>query len=211
MFGLTHCSAKFWTQVGFRMAFPLSWNTEYKHVRIRVHKKLLPKFIAAIPKGFDVTIYPVPGHRKEFDQDVRNMTFNVTDRNPNPAFRKRGEDIDRFLSRLNRIDPRIKLLTENISTNDQPNLIERPYIKLETLIDQPGVAEDPDLDKYLSIAQDIREVKIKQSQVNALEERYEKAKNQYIRTKFKSEDLKDEGERDPETNEKIFLVRQAEI
>jgi hypothetical protein len=193
------------------MPDPLFHNTEYKHVKIRVHKKLLPKFIASIPKGFDVTIYPVPGHRKEFDQDVRNMTFQVTRRNPNPLFRKRGEDIDRFLNNLSIIDPRIKILTEKITTKDQPNLMDRPYMKIETLLDQPGLAEDLEMDKYLSTAENITEVKIKQSEVDALEKYYEKHKGEYIRTKFKKGDLRDDGEKDPETNEKIYKVRQAEI
>jgi hypothetical protein len=190
---------------------PLFHNTEFKHAKIRIHRKLLPKFIAAIPKGFDVTIYPVPGHRKEFDQDIRNITFNVTKRNPDPMFRKTGEDIDRFFSILSRIDPRIKLLSEKITTKDQPNLLERPYIKLETLIDAPGLAEDPEMDRYVSNAENIQDVKIKQSEIDALEAHYEKYKEKYIRTKFKTEDLKDENERDPITNEKIFKVRQAEI
>lgn len=191
----------------------LGYNTEFKHVRIRVHKKLLPKFVSAIPRGFDVTIYPVmhQDKRQYYDENVRNITFNVTRRNPDPTQRKTKEDIDNFLANLNKIDPRIKLLSDKVTTKDQPNLMEKPWIKIETLLDAPGVKDDPELDRFISKAQDIREVKIRESQLRELNRRYKTMKREYIRTTFKKEDVKKTKERDEETNEKIYTVRQGEI
>lgn len=191
----------------------LGYNTEHKHVRIRVHKKLLPKFIKSIPRGFDVTIYPVVKEDKKqyYDENIRNITFNVTKRNPDPRCRKIGQDIDNFLASLSDIDPRIKLLSDKVTTKDQPNLMEKPWIKLETLLDQPGLAEDPEMDKYVSKAENVRDVKIKESQLKSLHMKYDRLKSEYIRTAFKREDLKEDEERDLETNERIYTVRQGEI
>lgn len=191
----------------------LGYNTEYKNVRIRIHKKLLPKFLKSIPKGFDVTVYPVlkPDPRQYYDDNVRTVGFNVTKRNPVPQFRKTIEDIDNFLANLNRIDPRIKLLSDNATIKDQPNLLEKPWIKIQTLLDQPGLAEDPEMDKYISKAENVREVKIRESHLKFLQKRYESQKKEYIRTNFKKEDLKEEKERDPDTNERIYTVRSGEI
>lgn len=173
----------------------------------------MPKFLASIPKGFDVTIYPVhkPDPREYYDENIRNVTFNVTKRNPDPLCRRTKEDIDTFLSSLSNIDPRIKLLSDKVTVNDQPQLLVKPWIKLETLIDAPGLAEDPEMDKYISKAQNVREAKIKESDLRILQNRYQRLKKQYLRTNFKKEDLKPIEERDEETGEKQYLVRQAEI
>jgi hypothetical protein len=184
-----------------------------KHVRIRIKKKQIPKFLASLPKGFDVTVYPVikQNKRQYYDEDIRNMTFNVTRRNPDPTCRKSMEDIDNFLATIHNIDPRIKLLSDKITTKDQPNLMTEPYIKIETLLDAPGVKDDPELDKYVSKAEDVRDVKIRESQIAKLHKQYDEMKKEYVRTKFSKDDVTDTGERDDETNERIYTVRQGEI
>lgn len=191
----------------------LGHNCESKHVRIRVHKKLMPKFLAAIPKGFDVTIYPVhkPDPRNFYDENIRNMTINVTERFPDPRFRHTKEDIDTFLASLNKIDPRIKLISDRVTTKDQPQLMTEPWIKIETLLDKPGLAEDSEMDKLVSRAENIHEIKIKESQLKQLNDYYQKSKKEFIRTRFKSENLKQLEERDEETGEKQYLVRMGEI
>lgn len=184
-----------------------------KHVRIRIKKKLIPKFLSALPKGFDVTIYPVikQNKRQYYDEDIRNVTFNVTRRNPDPTCRKSKEDIDNFLSLLNKIDPRIKLLSDKVTTKDQPNLMTEPWIKVETMLDAPGVKDDPEMQKYIKNAQNVREIKIKESNIAALHKQYERMKKEYVKTKFSKDDVTDTGERDLETNERIYTVRQGEI
>ena len=184
-----------------------------KHVRIRIKKKQIPKFLSALPRGFDVTIYPVAKQNKRqyYDEDIRNVTFNVTRRNPDPTCRKSMGDIDNFLSMLSKIDPRIKLLSDKVTTKDQPNLMTEPWIKVETMLDAPGVKDDPELDSYISKAQNVRDVKIKESQIAHLHKQYESMKSEYIRTKFSKDDVTDTGERDLETNERIYTVRQGEI
>ena len=191
----------------------LGLNIDTKHVRLRLHKKLIPKFIAAMPRGFDVTIYPVAKTQKKqyYDPNIRNVTFNVTRRQPDPTQRKDKNDIDNFLSTLNRIDPRIKLLSDKVTIKDQPNLMEKPWMKIETLLDAPGVKDDPELDKFISKAKDVRDVNIKASDIARLHERYNKMKKEYIRTKFSKDDVEDTGKRDELTNERIYSVRMGEI
>jgi hypothetical protein len=178
-----------------------------KHVRIRIKKKLIPKLLSRLPKGVDLTIYPV---NKE-DEDLRNMTFNVTRRFPNPLERKDKNDIDNFLSILSKIDPRIKLVSDKVTQRDEPNLMVNPWIKIETLLDAPGVKNDPELDKQISKAENVHDVEIRESHIAELHKEYDRMKSEYIRTKFSKEDVIDTGKRDLETNEKIYTVRQGEI
>lgn len=186
----------------------LSNNTEFKHVRIRVHKKLLPKFLNSLPRGFDVTIYPVAKYQ---DESNRDMTFNVTNRFPDPTCRRTKEDIDRFLTTLSNIDPRIKLLSDKITKKDQPDLLERPTIKIETLLEQPNLVDDPDMQNFISKARNVREVEIRQGQIKGLQQRYEQYKEQFIKTKFHRGAFKDTKKRTEETNEKIYKTIQGEI
>jgi len=189
------------------------YNVDTKHVRLRLHKKLIPKFLSQVPKGFDVTIYPVDKKQKKqyYDQNIRNVTFNVTERFSDPKFRKYKNDIDEFLAGLNKIDPRIKLLNDKVTTNDQTNLMKKPYIAIETLIDKPGMMDDPIMDKYASKAKNIRDIDIKASNLAAIHKQYEDMKKDYIRTKFSKDDVKDTGRIDEATGEKIYSVRQGEI
>lgn len=188
------------------------YNVQSKNVKIRIKKNQIPKFLAALPKGFDVTIYPVDKKNKKqyYADDIRNVTFSVTDRFPDPKFRHYGEDIDKFLSNIHKIDPRIKLLNDKVKPNDEQKLMTEPWIKIETLLDKPGM-HNSDMEKYTSKAKDVREVQIRASEINKLHKHYDKMKSEFIKTHFKKEDVKDTEERDPNTGEKLYTVRQGEI
>lgn len=188
------------------------FNVKSKNVRIRIKKNQIPKFLRALPKGFDVTIYPVDKKNKKqyYDENIRNITFAVTDRFPDPKFRRHGEDIDEFLANIHKIDPRIKLLNDKVKPNEQNNLLTEPWIKIETLLDKPGM-HDANMEKYTSKAKDVREIPVRASEINKLHKHYDKIKSEFIKTHFKREDVKDTEERDPNTGEKLYLVRQGEI
>jgi hypothetical protein len=194
----------------------LGYNIDSKHVRLRLHKKLIPKFIQALPKGLGVTIYPVPKEKgKLVDENIRNLTFTATRRNPDPRCRKDMEDINNFLSKLNNIDPRIKLLSDKVTIKDQPNLMKKPWIKLETMLDSPKIVNDPEMQPFLKKAEqekgNIRKVKVTESYLRDMEQIYKKMKKQVIKAEFNRNDLEEDKERDPETGEKVYTLRHGEI
>ena len=192
----------------------LGKNVSSKHVRIRLHKKLVPKFLASLPKGIGATIYPVPKEKgKLTDENIRNVTFTATRRNPDKACRKDIEDINNFLSNINNIDSRIKLLSDKVTTKEQPNLMTRPWIKLETNLDSPNLVNDGDMKHFREEAlkqKGIRKVKVTESYLQDMEV-YMEAKKNFIASKFRRGDLEEDPKKDPETGEKVYNIRHGEI
>ncbi len=191
----------------------LGLNVSSKHVKIRIHKNLIPRFLQALPKGVGATIYPVPKEKgKLVDENVRNVTFTATRRNPDKSCRKDIEDINNFLSGLNNIDSRIKLVSDKVTVKDQPNLMTKPWIKLETNLDSPKVASDPELEQYRNAAlkqKDIRKVKVTEGYLQDMEQ-YMDAKKELV-SKFKRGDLEEDKKKDPETGETVYILRHGEI
>lgn len=173
----------------------------------------MPKFLAAIPKGLGVTVHAVPteSRRRVYDDSIRNVTFTATDRMPDRELRHNKNDIDKFLTELSTVDSRIKILNDRVTVKDQPDLIARPFVKVETMLDHPDLVNDPDMQKHLKNAKNVREQAVTEGWLQEQEHIYENMKRDFIATKFKRKDLKKAKARDPETNENIYYVKSGEI
>lgn len=180
----------------------------HKHVRLFLPFELRDKLMANTPKGFMMRLYaPQQTDPAQFvDQNEVNLTIVVNENEPDPQYRRYSDDLDRFLSNIQSIDSRIRILSDTVSKRDQPDLMDDWFIKNEVLLDIPGLDDRDDL---RSKAANIRDVEVTESQLKQMETRYDEAKQAFIRTKLKG--AKSTNKQDPITKEKIFTVQQGEL
>jgi hypothetical protein len=167
----------------------------HKHIRIHLPFEKRDQFMMNVPNGLYVTLYaPIQQDERQWvDPDEVNITVVANAHEPDPQYRKHKEDVDQFLATINTVDDRIRIITEDITEKEQPNLIKDWFVKQEVMLDHPGL--DGELDHLRSKAANIHDIELTESQKDSL-----KAKN-----------AKETAKRDPITNEKIYAAQQGEM
>lgn len=180
----------------------------HKHVRLFLPLELRDKLMVNMPKGFLARLYaPQQQDPSQFvDQNEVNLTIVVNENEPDPQYRRHSDDLDSFLSNIQSIDSRIRILNDSVSKKDQPDLIDDWFIRNTVLLDHPGLDDRDDL---RSKATDVKDVEVTESQLKHMETRYDEAKKEFIRVKLKS--AKPTAKEHPTTKEKIFTIQQGEI
>ncbi len=165
--------------------------------------------MANVPSGLTVTLYaPQQTDPRQFiDKNEVNLTIVANENEPDPSFRRYKHDIDSFLSSINSIDNRIRILSDSVSTKDQPNLLTDWFLKNEVVLDHPGL--DGEMDHLRSKAANVRDVEVKESTLNDMQGKYEAMKKDYVRTTLK--DAKKTTKKDPDDDEAIFTVQVGEL
>lgn len=181
----------------------------YKRVRLRLHKSLRPKFMMSVPKGFSVTLHrPNRSNPNQFIPDDHvNVTLQVNELNPDPRWMSYKSDIDQFLSQLNRIHPSIKVIKDNV-TDKEVGVNKPPVFFVDTVLGHPGL--EGSKDKLRSKAKDVIDVEMTESQVRSIESTYEKAKRDFIRTRF-NDGFVTSAKEDKRTHEKKYTVKLGRI
>lgn len=181
----------------------------HRHVHVYLPFESRDRFMATVPSGLTVTLYSpqVSDPRVFVDKNEVNLTIVANENEPDPSFRRYKEDIDRFLSSINTVDNRIRILSDSVSTKDQPNLLTDWFVKNEVVLDHPGL--DGEMDHLRSQAANVRDVEVKESTLNNMQSRYEEMKKDYVRTTLK--DARRTKKTDPDDNEPIFTVQVGEI
>jgi len=179
----------------------------------------MDKFLMSFPAGFVVRVYAPPTedptHPLNYvPSNIHTVTIQCNERNPNPRERLHMHDIDDILSRLTEVDRRIKIVSDKVTKKEQPNLLEgkeENTMRVEHLIDSPAL--DGELDYLRSKAENIREVEVRQSSLQAMNSMYSKAKKDYIRSMFRNSEAEEQEERKvfDGRSEKVYKMRQAEI
>ena len=193
----------------------------FKTVKLRIPKSAMDKFLGSFPPGFVVRVYAPPAedptHPLNYvPSNVHAVTIQCNERNPNPRERLHMHDIDDYLSRLTEVDRRIRIVSDKVTKKEQPNLLEgkeQNTMRVTHLIDSPAL--DGELDFLRSKAQNITEVEIRQSSLQAANAMYSRAKKDFIRSTFRTS----EAEEIPDkkfthadgSTEKLYKVRQAQI
>lgn len=165
--------------------------------------------MANVPSGLTVTLYsPQQTDPRQFvDKNEVNLTIVANENEPDPSFRRYKEDVDSFLSSINTVDNRIRILSDSVSTKDQPNLLTDWFLKNEVVLDHPGL--DGEMDHLRSKAANVRDVEVKESTLNDMQSKYEEMKKDYVRTTLK--DAKKTTKKDPDDDEAIFTVQVGEL
>lgn len=179
-----------------------------KNVRLFLPYEIRDQFMMNVPKGLLVRLYaPQQSDPSQWvDPNEVNITVVANENEPDPQYRLHQHDVDFFLSTINTIDSRIKIISDTVSKKDQPDLIEDWYMRNVVLLSHPGLDDRDDL---RSKAASKRRVEVTESQLMNIETRYDKAKKEFVRKK--ADDAQDEHKNDPVTHEKIFSVEQGEI
>jgi hypothetical protein len=181
----------------------------HRHVHVYLPFESRDRFMATVPSGLTVTLYsPVQTDPRVFiDKNEVNLTIVANENEPDPSFRRYKHDIDSFLSAINTIDNRIRIISDSVSTKDQPNLLTDWYLKNEVVLDHPGL--DGEMDHLRSKAANVRDLEVKESTLNEMQNKYQEMKSDYVRTTLK--DTKKTTKKDPSDNEQIFTVQVGEI
>lgn len=180
-----------------------------KSVRLFLPYEKRDQFMMNVPKGLMVRLYAPQqlDPNQWLDQNEVNITVVANENEPDPQYRKHQQDVDAFLSTVNTIDSRIKILSDTVTKKDQPDLwAEDWYMRNVVLLSHPGLDDRDDL---RSKAASKQRVEVTESQLMNIETRYDHAKKEFVRKKL--DDAKDENKTDPVTHEKIFSVEQGEI
>ena len=180
-----------------------------KSVRLFLPFEMRDQFMMNVPKGLMVRLYaPQQTDPNQWvDQNEVNITVIANENEPDPQYRKHQQDVDAFLSTVNTIDSRIKILSDTVTKKDQPDLFADDwYMRNIVLLSHWGLDDRDDL---RSKAASKRRVEVTESQLMNIETRYDKAKKEFVRKK--ADDARDENKTDPITHEKIFTVEQGEI
>lgn len=196
----------------------------HKHVRLFLPVEKRDQFMMNVPRGFTVHLYaPQQTDPTQFvDQNEVNITIVVNENEPDPRYRTFRNDIDTYLSSIGDIDNRIRIISDNVTQNDQPNLVQDWFLKNEVLAIHPGFEAEEDnskMEKVKSKMANVKEVKVTESQLKAMDDMYKNVKKSFIKNRLMKagvkssddEEIRDSGQRDPETNEKIYLVKQGEL
>lgn len=177
----------------------------YKRVRLRVHKKLLPNLMMAIPKGFVMTIHPP---NETVHEHEINATFQVNEINPDPKYVAYKADIDSFLANLGRIHSSIRVVKDNLS--DKECGVEMPPQSfVDALLAHPGL--EGQNDKLRSRAKDVIDVDIPENEVKGLKAAYEQEKKKFITTRLNDAFIEDTGKDDPQTGQRLFRGKIGRI
>lgn len=179
-----------------------------RHVRLYIPIELRDRFMRNVPRGLMVHLYaPQQRDKRHFvDKNEVNITVAANENEPDPRLRTYDSDISAYLNSINTIDSRIKILSDSVTKNDQPDLLSDSWIlKNEVVLDHPGL--DGEMDHLRSKATNVQEIQVTESQLRGMEEHYEKAKQEYIRTKLK--DVKSIRKKDKKSGEKLYTLRQG--
>lgn len=180
----------------------------HRHVRLYLPIESRDRFMQNVPAGFMVRLYaPQPADPRQFvDKNEVNITVVVNENEPEPSLRRYDSDINTYLNSINTIDSRIKILSDSVSKNDQPDLLDDWFIKNEVMLNHPGL--DGELDHLRSNAANIKNVEVTESQLHEMESHYEGMKKDFIRTKLT--DAKKTRKLTAE-KEKVYTLQQGEI
>lgn len=180
----------------------------HRHVHVYLPFESRDRFMAAVPSGLLVTLYaPQQTDPRQFiDKNEVNLTIVANENEPDPTFRRYEHHIDEFLSSINTVDKRIRILSDSVSKKDQPNLIDDWFIRNEVVLDHPGL--DGELDHLRSKAANVHDIEVKESDLNEMQSKYQNMKEEYVRTVLKDARKTTKVDAD---NEKIFTVQVGEI
>lgn len=178
-----------------------------RHVRLHVPIDARMALMSNPPRGFTLRLYAPPQHPNQFiDEETLTLTIVVNENEPEPQYRRFADDIDTYLNDIGRIDNRIKILSDHVTKQEQPDLIDDWFIKNEVVLDHPGL---DDMDELRSKAGNIHDVEVPESQVLNMEAEYERMKKDYVRTTLQN--VEDTGKVDPQSNQRIKRVKYGEI
>ena len=171
-----------------------------RHVKVRMTMEERIRFTP--PKGIDAFFYASKY------PDVCYATFYCAKVTPHREEQRYEDDLDELLANLGR-----KLLSDKVTKNDCPELLEEPTINMKTLVDSPLLDNDYDT-QIRSKMKNVTRIPISQSHLMAINsrlQRYRILSSSPRKEMDPTKDMEETEERDPVTGEKIYYAKFGDV